>query len=274
MIRIKTEAEINILRQGGKILAGVLNEVAKVVKPGVTTADLENLALKLISEAGGRPAFKGLKMYNRKHFPTALCTSINDEIVHAPALPAREFKAGDIVGIDIGMEYPLNSKKSKDVYNRFSKKGGYYTDMAITVPVGAINKDIKKLVDVTRQSLYEGIKEAKAGVRLNNIGRAIQNYVESQGFSVVRELVGHGVGHEIHEDPQVLNYAMKNSREDNIELKPGMVLAIEPMVNLGKWHAREAPDGFTIVTHDGSLSAHFEHTVAITNDGPVVLTAL
>lgn len=274
MVRIKTEAEIKVLRQGGKILAAVLNEVAKAVKPGKTTADLEKIALKLMSEAGGRPAFKGLKMYNRKFFPTALCTSINDEIVHAPALPARELKPGDIIGIDIGMEYPLNGKKNKEVYNRFSKKGGYYTDMAITVPVGTVSQEVMKLLDATKQSLYLGIKEAKAGSRLNNIGRAIQKYAESQGFSVVRELVGHGVGHEVHEDPQVFNYAVRNGGEDNIELKPGMVLAIEPMVNIGSWHASEAPDGFTIVTHDGSLSAHFEHTIAVTDDGPIVLTAL
>ena len=274
MVRIKTEAEIKVLRQGGKLLAGILNEVAKTVKPGVTTADLEKTALKLMSEVGGRPAFKNLQMYNRKHFPTALCTSINDEIVHGPALPARELKSGDIIGIDIGMEYPLNSKKKSGVYNRFSKKGGYFTDMAVTVPVGTVNKEIMKLIDTTRQSLHVGIKEAVAGSRLNNIGRAIQKYVEGQGFSVVRELVGHGVGHEVHEDPQVLNYAAKNGGEDNIELKPGMVLAIEPMVNIGKWQAREAPDGFTIVTHDGSLSAHFEHTIAVTEEGPIVLTAL
>ena len=274
MVRTKTEEEIKILRQGGRILAEILNEIAKQVKPGVTTEDLEKTALNLMKEVGGKPSFKGLSMYNRKRFPTALCTSINDEIVHAPALPARELKLGDIVGIDIGMEYPLGNKKKSNVYNKFSKKGGYFSDMAVTLPVGEVSKDIIKLIETTKESLYAGIKEAKVGGRLNDIGRAIQKCAENQGFTVVRELVGHGVGHEVHEDPQVLNYAVKNGGEDNIELIPGIVLAIEPMVNIGGWQAREAPDGFTIVTRDGSLSAHFEHSVAITKDGPLVLTAL
>jgi methionyl aminopeptidase len=273
MVRIKTKEEIKIIRAGGKILAQITEAVAQAVQPGVTTAELEDLALRMMKKAGGRPAFKGLVMYNRKLYPTALCTSINDEIVHAPAVPARTLRNGDIIGIDIGMEYPLNSKKS-GIYNRFSKRGGYYTDMAVTVPVGAVSNDIKKLVATTKQSLILGIKEVKVGHRLNDIGRAIQKYVESQGFTVVRELVGHGVGHEVHEDPQVFNYAVRRGGENDIELKPGMVLAIEPMVNIGSWHALEAPDGFTIVTKDGSLSAHFEHTVAVTEEGPVVLTAL
>ena len=255
-------------------MAVILAEIAKAVKPGVTTADLEDIALQKIKAAGGRPAFKGLVMYNRRRFPTALCTSINDEIVHAPALPARVLKSGDIIGIDIGMEYPLVAKKTGNLYNRYSKKGGYFTDMAVTVPVGEVSPEIKKLIAATKQSLYLGIKEVQAGKRLNNIGKAIQKYVEKEGFSVVRELVGHGVGHEVHEDPQILNYAAKNEADYNIELKPGMVLAIEPMVNIGSWHALEAPDGFAIVTKDGSLSAHFEHTVAVTEDGPIVLTAL
>lgn len=273
MIRTKTENEIKLMREGGQKLAFILNEVAKAVKPGVSTEDLENLAVDLIKKEGGRPAFKNLKMYNSKRFPTAICTSINDEIVHAPAVPARVLKSGDIIGIDIGMEYPLFKKKINTTYNNFSSKGGFFTDMAITVPVGIVEGEINKLIETTKQSLYLGIKEAKAGNSLNEIGKAIQKFAEDQGFSVVRELVGHGVGYEVHEDPQILNYASK-SKEDNIELKPGMVLAIEPMVNIGGWQALEAPDGFTIVTRDGGLSAHFEHTIAITDNGPVVLTAL
>ncbi len=273
MVRIKTKEELKILRVGGKILAQITEAVAQAVHPGVSTAELEDLALNLMKKAGGSPAFKGIVMYNRKRFPTALCTSINDEIVHAPALPARTLRNGDIIGIDIGMEYPLNSKKS-GVYNRFSKRGGYFTDMAVTVPVGAVSNEIKKLLTTTKQSLFLGIKEVKVGQRLNDVGRAIQKYVEGQGFAVVRELVGHGVGHEVHEDPQIFNYAVKRGGGDDIELQPGMVLAIEPMVNSGSWHALETPDGFTIVTKDGSLSAHFEHTVAVTEEGPVVLTAL
>jgi methionyl aminopeptidase len=275
MVRLKTKEELEIMRTGGQKLARILAEVANAVKPGVTTADLEKIALQLIKEAGGRPAFKGIMMYNRRRFPTALCTSINDEIVHAPALPARELKSGDIIGIDLGIEYPLVAKKTAGKpYNRYSKKGGYFTDMAVTMPVGEVSTEIKKLIAATRQSLYLGIKEVQAGKRLNNIGKAIQKYVESEGFSVVRELVGHGVGHEVHEDPQILNYSARNEAEYNIEMKPGLVLAIEPMVNMGSWRALEAPDGFTIVTKDGSLSAHFEHTVAVTEEGPIVLTAL
>ncbi|MCX6796111.1 MAG: type I methionyl aminopeptidase [Candidatus Falkowbacteria bacterium] len=274
MVKIKNKEEIKIMREGGQKLARILDEVAKAVKPGVTTEELEKIAMRLIKTAGGRPSFKGLAMYNRKRFPTALCTSINDEIVHAPAFPARVLKAGDIIGIDVGMEYPLTSKKTSQEYNRYSKRGGYFTDMAITLPVGEVCADIKKLISTTKQSLYLGIKEARAGKKLGNIGKAIQKFVESQGYAVVRELVGHGVGHEVHEEPQVLNYAVKNGGEDDIELKPGMVLAIEPMVNIGSWHALAAPDGFTIVTKDGKLSVHFEHTVAVTEDGPIVLTAL
>jgi methionyl aminopeptidase len=274
MVRIKTKEELEIMRMGGQKLARILVEVANAVKPGTTTADLEKIALQLIKEAGARPAFKGLMMYNRRRFPTALCTSINDEIVHAPALPARELRSGDIIGIDLGMEYPLEKKQAGRPYNRYSKKGGYFTDMAVTVPVGEVSAEIKKLIAATKQSLFLGIKEVQAGKRLNNIGKAIQKYVESEGFSVVRELVGHGVGHEVHEDPQILNYSARGEAEYNIELKSGMVLAIEPMVNLGSWRALEAPDGFTIVTKDGSLSAHFEHTVAVTEEGPIVLTSL
>jgi methionyl aminopeptidase len=273
MVRKKTNKEIEVLRAGGKLLAGILNEVAKLVKPGVTTEDLEKLAVKLMKEVGGRPAFKNLIMYNRKRFPTALCTSVNDEVVHAPAIPGRELKSGDIVGIDIGMEYPLNSKKS-ETYNHFSKNGGYYTDMAITLPVGEVSKEIIKLIETTKQSLHLGIKEVKVGNHLNDIGRAIQKCAESQGYAVVRELVGHGVGHKVHEDPQVLNYESRENGVENIELKPGLVIAIEPMINKGGWQVCEAPNGMTIVTKDGSLSAHFEHTVAVTENGPVVLTAL
>lgn len=273
MIRIKTANEIKILHEGGQKLAWILNEVAKMVEPGITTAVLENEALRLMKKVGGRPAFKNLRMYNGQKFPTALCTSINDEIVHGPAVPARVLNNGDIIGLDIGMEYPLNLKKTGPVFNRFSKKGGYFTDMAVTVPAGEVSNGIKKLIATTKQSLHLGIKEVKAGAKMNEIGKTIQKYVESQNFSVVRELVGHGVGHEVHEDPQILNYASR-SKEDNIELKPGMVLAIEPMVNVGGWQVLEALDGFTIVTKDGGLSAHFEHTVAVTESGPIVLTAL
>jgi methionyl aminopeptidase len=264
MIIIKTKKEIEIMRAGGKILARVLKKLAQAVEPGVTTGDLEKMANELIAAAGGRPSFRGYKsMMETKAFPTALCTSINNEIVHAPALPARELKEGDIVGIDIGMEYPYGKETR-----------GYYTDMAVTVPVGKVSPLAEKLIKVTKKALKLAIEQVKPNNTLNDIGRAVQEYVEGQGFSVVRDLVGHGVGTAVHEDPQVPNYEITDRRLKNVVLKPGMTIAIEPMVNAGTWRVKVLRDGFTIVTADGKLSAHFEHTVAVTKNGCEVITAL
>jgi methionyl aminopeptidase len=264
MIIIKTAREIAIMREGGKILAGILKKLSSQVKPGVTTGYLEQLACDLIKKAGGRPSFKGYKsMLETRVFPTALCTSINNEIVHAPALPSRKLKAGDIIGIDVGMEYPYGQDVS-----------GYYTDMAVTVPVGKINKQAKRLIKATRKSLMLAINEVKPNNTLNDIGRAIQTQAEVEGFSVVRDLVGHGVGTAVHEDPQVPNYEIVDTTMDNIVLKPGMVIAIEPMINVGSWEIKGSSDGFTIVTADGKLSAHFEHTIAVTKEGHEVLTKM
>jgi len=273
MIRLKTKEEIKILREGGKKLASVLNMVAEKAVPGATTGELEALACALIQEAGGRPAFKNLPMGNDLVFPTALCTSINDEIVHAPALPARTLKSGDIVGIDIGMEYPIKYQDDRSPRNKYSRLGGYYTDMAVTLIVGAVDAEIKALVDTTKEALDLGIKKVKPGNTLNDIGKTIQIFVEARGFSVVRDLVGHGVGHKIHEDPPVPNYAFVDSGWRDTVLKPGMVIAIEPMINMGSWQIRQNSDGFAYLTADGSLSAHFEHTIAVTEDGCEVLTA-
>lgn len=273
MITIKSKEEIQILREGGRILSSILKEVSAMVKPGVTTMDLEKKACELIKKAGGRPAFKGYKQSKKgKGFPTALCTSINDEIVHAPARPARALQKGDIVGIDVGMEYPIQNKIDKDkVYNSNSKLGGFYTDMAVTVPVGDVgNGEVVRLMNVTKESLKLAIKQVVPGNTINDIGKAVQKYAEGEGFSVVRDLVGHGVGYEVHEDPQIPNYEI--SCLDDIVLKPGMVLAIEPMLNMGSYEIETASDGMTLKTLDESLSAHFEHTVAITKDGCIVIT--
>ncbi len=259
MITIKNKNDIKLLREGGQILAGVLKEVSGMVKPGITTGDLEKRACELIKKAGGRPAFKFYKTHKgAKPFPTALCTSINSEVVHGPAIPARGLQEGDIIGIDVGMEWP--------------SKNGRYTDMAVTMPVGKINSSTQKLVDVTRESLEKAISEVKAGNHLNDIGKAIEYYVKANGFSVVRDLVGHGVGYGVHEEPQVPHFDISDGEMPNHELKAGMVIAIEPMVNMGDFKIDVLDDGFTIATADKSLSAHFEHTILVTDDGCEVLT--
>ncbi len=264
MVTIKTKKEIEILYKGGKILANIIQKLADEVKPGVTTGHLEQMTGELIKQAGGHPSFKGYKSrHDIKPFPTALCTSINDEVVHAPAIPSRRLKRGDIIGIDVGMEYP---------YGRDKK--GYYTDMAVTVAVGSVSKEVKQLIKVTEKSLRLGIKQVRPGNTLSDIGQAIESYVEPLGFKVVRDLVGHGVGYDVHEDPHVPNFAIKGEDFDNIVLKPGMVLAIEPMVNLGGHGVVGGQDGFNIRTADKSLSAQFELTVAVIDSGHIILTKI
>jgi methionyl aminopeptidase len=264
MITLKTREEIKILREGGKILAEILKKISEITVPGATTAELEKMACDLIEKAGGRPSFKGYKsVLDEKPYPTALCTSINNEIVHAPALPGRKLKDGDIIGVDIGMEYP---------YQR--NVNGYYTDMAVTLAVGKIDKEAARLISVTKKSLDLAIKKVKPGNTLNDIGSTIQEFAEANGFSVVRDLVGHGVGHDVHEEPRVPNYGIPRKSIDNVTLKPGMVIAIEPMINTGEWGIEIASDDLTILTIDGSLSAHFEHTVAVVEGGHIVLTEL
>jgi methionyl aminopeptidase len=253
---IKNEQEIEGIRVSCHKLAKIVKELKQLVKPGITTMDLEEMACKLIKQAGGRPAFKGYKTSPKADpFPTALCTSINDSIVHGPAIPAKELNNGDIIGIDVGME--LN---------------GYYSDMAVTVPVGDVNDEAMRLINITKESLNIGIKQMKPDNSLNDIGSAIQQYVESNGFSVVRDLVGHGVGLAVHEDPQIPHYDILESGLPDVKLKTGMVLAIEPMVNAGDWRIRTSKDKFTFKTIDKSLSAHFEHTVLITETGHEILT--
>jgi methionyl aminopeptidase len=249
MIQLKSTREIDLMAEGGKILAATVQLLRKEVRPGMSTLDLDGIAEAFIrSHAGAKPAFKGL--YG---FPGTLCTSINNEIVHGIPSKKRVLKDGDIISIDVGVGFE-----------------GYYTDSATTVGVGAIDEETRRLLDVTERSLAAGIAAAVPGNHVGDIGAAVQQVVEAAGFSVVRDLVGHGIGVEFHEEPQVPNYG-KPKR--GLKLVPGLTLAIEPMVNIGGPTTRTLPDKWTIVTVDGSRSAHFEHTVAITESGHRVLTA-
>jgi methionyl aminopeptidase len=261
---IKTTEEIALIREGGHKLGKILAELGKAVKPGFTTAKLEALALKLISEAGGKSAFKNFTPAPEiKPFPTALCISINEEIVHGPALPNRIFKEGEIVGIDIGMEYPIIKNKS-----------GYFTDTAMTVAVGNISAQAQRLLEATKEGLRAGIEAVKQGNSLDDIGSAIEKVAKKNKLGVIRDLVGHGVGLEVHEEPQVPNYHIKGNEFPNVTLKEGMVLAIEPMFTLGGYAIKVAPDGLTFLTVDHSLAAHFEHTVLVTKEGYEIITSV
>jgi len=244
----KSPAEIEKMRRSGKIVRQVLDEVAAMVRPGISTMDLERAAAQKIKELGAKPAFKGYYDY-----PCVLCTSVNQEIVHGIPNEKRVLKEGDIVSIDCGVVLD-----------------GYYGDSAVTVPVGnGQNETVKKLLKVTEESLYKGIEKARVGNTVGDVGAAVQEHVEANGFSVVREFVGHGIGTKLHEDPQVPNFGTRGHGQ---RLREGMVIAIEPMVNIGRPGARVLDDKWTAVTEDGSLSAHFEHCVAVTSDGPVILT--
>ena len=248
MIILKSRPEIEKMRKSNAIVAAILEELSKKIRPGVKTIELDRLSEELALKKGARPAFKGYRGY-----PYSLCTSVNSEVVHG--MPSeRELKEGDIVSLDFGI---LND--------------GYYGDAAVTVPVGEITPGARKLLKITEEALYRGIAEIKAGNRIGDISSAIQNHVEAAGYSVVRDLVGHGIGKNLHEDPQVPNYG---SGGRGIELKPGMVFAIEPMVNEGTYRVEILRDGWTVVTADGKLSAHFEHSVAITENGPVILSRI
>jgi methionyl aminopeptidase len=249
VIQLKSQREIEIMARGGKILAETVKLMERSVQPGMTTADLDAIADQFIrSHPGAKPSFKGL--YN---FPASICSSINNEIVHGIPSKKRILYEGDVVSIDVGVQYE-----------------GYHTDSATTVAVGSVNDESRHLLQVTREALDAGVAVAKAGNHLGDIGAAIQAVVEAAGFSVVRDLVGHGIGTGFHEEPQVPNYGKPNR---GIRLVPGLTIAIEPMVNVGKPGIRTLPDRWTVVTIDGKRSAHFEHTVAITEDGPRVLTA-
>jgi methionyl aminopeptidase len=247
-IVIKTPQEVEKMRRAGAVVREVLEHVRGFVKPGATTMDLEGAAVRKMEELGVKPAFKGYHGY-----PCVLCTSVNSEVVHGIPSAKRVLREGDIVSIDTGVVLD-----------------GYYGDSAITVPVGEkIAPRAQRLLDVTRTSLESGIQAVRPGATLGDIGAAVQQVVEAGGFSVVREFVGHGIGTSLHEDPQVPNFGR---RGQGLKLREGMVLCIEPMVNSGGPDVQVLEDGWTAVTQDGSLSAHFEHTVAVTSDGAVVLT--
>ncbi len=248
MIVCRSRDELERMREAGRLVAEVLTELSALVAPGVTTADLDRRAEELIRAAGATPAFKGYHGY-----PASICASINDEVIHGIPSPRRVLREGDIVSIDVGVSL-----------------GGYFGDSAVTVPVGAVSETAAALLRVTEEALYKGIERARPGGRVSDIGHAVQQHVEAHGFSVVREFVGHGIGQKMHEEPQVPNYGEPGRGP---RLSEGMVLAIEPMVNAGQAAVKVLGDGWTAVTRDGSLSAHFEHTVAITPGDPWILTA-
>jgi len=254
MITIKSKSEIDLMRKAGEIVTLALEKIKEAIKPGVTTLELDKIAEEIIRKNGAIPSFKGYKGFpGAINFPASICASVNDEVVHGiPGL--RVLKDGDIISIDIGAYY-----------------NGFHGDAARTFGVGKISSEAEKLINVTRQSFYEGIKKAVKGNRIVDISTAIQEYVEKNGFSVVREYVGHGIGRDMHEAPQVPNYRTK---ERGPRLEPGMTIAVEPMVNVGKHYVKLLDNKWTVVTADGSLSAHYENTIAITDGDPVILTKL
>ena len=246
MINIKTEAELEAMRRAGQVVARVLKAVKGKVAPGVTTAELDKLAERLCRDYGAKPAFKGYRGY-----PFCLCCSVNEQVVHG--FPnSRPLQAGDILSMDFGVILD-----------------GFYGDSATTVPVGPVSDLARDLMKTTRDALFAAIDKMRPGSRLGDVSAAVQGVVESRGFSVVRQFVGHGIGRNLHEDPQLPNYGTPGK---GVMLKPGMVIAIEPMVNAGGYQVEILDDGWTAVTRDGTLSAHFEHTVAVTPDGPRILS--
>jgi methionyl aminopeptidase len=252
MIEIKSKREVELMRSAGMVVAETLYVLCKATEPGITTAELNELAGKTIAEYGAESAFLNYSVDdNRVPYPGIVCISVNEEIVHGIPGP-RKIESGDIVSFDVG-----------------TRLDGFCGDGAGTVIVGDVPKEVRKLVDVTRQSLYNGIEQADVGNRIRDIGRAVQVTAESAGFGVVREMVGHGIGKEVHEEPQVPNFVIGGFSP---KLVPGITIAIEPMITMGDWHLKELNDKWTLVTVDGSLSAHFEHTVAVTEDGPLILT--
>ena len=246
MIAIKSAREIETMRRSGKITAKVLGNLMRAAKPGMTTGELDRLAERGIRELGGVPTFKGYHGY-----PCSICASVNDEVVHG--IPGdRVLREGDLLSIDIG-----------------ATLDGYVSDSAVTVAIGAVSEEAQRLLRITQESLMLGIAQMQAGKRLGDIGHAVQAHAESHGYGVVRELVGHGIGTKMHEEPQVPNYGRAGS---GLELRTGLVLAVEPMITQGGHAVRTLADGWTVVTEDGKLAAHFEHTIAVTDDGPKILT--
>lgn len=252
MIKLKTEAEIALLREGGKRLGQLLGALKRAVKPGVTTKQLNDLAFRLITDLGDEPSFLHYQPAGApRPYPASLCTSVNEEVVHG--IPSeRVLVAGDIIGLDLGL-----------------KHGGLFTDSALTVPVGEVEPGVRKLLAATEEALAVGIKAVRPGNTLGDIGAAIEEVAKRNGLGIVRDLAGHGVGHHVHEAPFVPNYGKRGT---GLTLKAGMVLALEPMFTLGAEQVNYSDDGYTVITADGSLAAHFEHTVAVTDHGAEILT--
>ncbi len=248
MIVLKSEKDLDKMREAGRILARVMNKVKEVIRVGISTAEIDNLARDFIKQENASPAFLGYRGY-----PAAICTSVNEEVVHG--IPGKKILSeGDIISLDLGIKHE-----------------DFFSDIAVTVGVGKIDPRAKKLIQVTMDSLKEGIKAAKPGNHVGDISSVIQRYIEGNSFSVVRQFVGHGIGRNLHEEPELPNFGRQGNGDI---LRPGMVIAIEPMVNMGTWECEVLDDGWTAVTKDNRLSAHFEHTVAITEQGPEVLTKL
>lgn len=255
MIFLKSAHEIEIMRAANRIVSEILVELRETVSPGISTAEIDQVAASLIRKRGARPAFKGYQIRNGTvPFPATICVSLNDEIVHGIPSPQRIIRERDVVSLDFGVIYQ-----------------DFYGDAALTFAIGEVSTEIQRLLATTAAALEEGVAQACVGKRLGDISAAIQEKVENEGFSVVREFVGHGIGRRLHEDPPVPNYGV---RDRGMRLREGLVLAIEPMVNAGKADVVMKSDGWTAVTRDGSISAHFEHSVAITEKGPVVLSRL
>ena len=249
MVVLKTRREIELMREAGRIAATALKVAGEAVRPGVSTLEIDTIARKYIESQGARPNFLGL--YG---FPATACISINNEVIHGIPSKDRILKEGDIVSIDLGAE-----------------KNGYHGDNAATFAVGEISDEAKRLIDTTRESLYVGLKQAVAGNRIGDISNAVQMYCEERGYGVVRDFVGHGIGKELHEDPSVPNFGTPGR---GVRLLPGMTIAVEPMINQGTWEVNQLSDGWTIVTKDGKLAAHFEHTIAITKDGECMILTI
>jgi methionyl aminopeptidase len=253
MVKIKTPGEIETMAEGGKILAGIVRELGNRVRPGITTKELDELAEELIFKSGGKCSFKGYE-----DFPACLCASVNEEIVHA--VPSkRVLKEGDIISLDLGVYYK-----------------GFHSDMAVTVPVGRVSSSVEKLIKATKRTLEAGIEKVRPGNYIRDISRAIQGYAEGQGYNIIHELCGHGIGKEVHEPPQILNSVFfdETTEDEKIKIREGMVLCLEPMLTAGDWRIKRSKDGFGYETKDGSLSCHFEHTVAVLKDGAKVLTVV
>jgi len=250
MITLKSERELDYLRAASQIVAEVLEELRKIIisAPGITTKELDSLAESLILKRGAKPAFKGYR-----GFPSSLCTSVNEQVVHGIPGPYK-LQSGDIISLDLGV-----------------KLNGYYGDAAITVGVGKVSNEVSRLLQVTEEALYKGIEQAKVKNRLSDISHAIQSHAEKSGFSVVRDLVGHGIGRALHEEPSIPNFGKPHLGPN---LKRGMTFAIEPMANMGKFEVKTTKDNWTVVTKDGKLSAHFEHTIAIRGNKPEILTVI